>query len=182
MAESSQAEIVMDHDVPSFRRLLEFIYTNSVRNIVACEASEITKLLILSNEFLLPDLRELCERAACRHISLDNLGKLFLLSSNHNASILRNACAMFVQENREQVVNSNAFRLEVEASPELGLLFFESSMPKPTVVDCSQDCKPDAKRRRITDNGADNEIEQGVATINENTNTIQTNNSNVQDY
>ena len=40
-------------DAATFRRMLEFLYTNTVRDLTHCGASELMALLTLANEYLL---------------------------------------------------------------------------------------------------------------------------------
>lgn len=97
MCESIQnTPINITYDATAFRRMLEFIYTNYVQDINSCSGNEVISLLVLSNEYLLQDLRQICERNAAKLISLENIGRFMLLSQGHNASGLRDACADFV--------------------------------------------------------------------------------------
>lgn len=133
MSESSRSEMKINHDASSFRRMLEFIYTNDVKDIDICSPNEAIELLVMANEYLLEDLRQLCETRVVTMITTDNIGKLLLLSAGHNASALRDACAEFVQENKVALASDPQFRKEIESNADLGLLLFETSVPKGVV-------------------------------------------------
>ncbi len=174
MCESFQNEIKVSHNPVSFKRMLEFIYTNCVHDLEICSSEDVVSLLILANEYVLDDLRMLCEKRAAKMISVDNISQLFLLSAGHNASVLRDACGGFVEDNKAALVKDPTFRQEIERNPELGLLLFECSVPKVHTVG---DDTASGKKRRRGENGAGSEDDESS----HNTNTIAQSNVNVQD-
>lgn len=183
MMESSLQEIAISHDASSFKRLLEFIYTNGVRDLDTISPEEVISLLVMANEYLLSDLRVICEKRAAAIISFENINKLLLLSAGHNASVLRDACGDFVQKNRSQLAADPSFRQDVEANPELGLLLFETSLPKANLV--GETGSVSKKRRRSSDS-RENELDLVPPQLNSNANLINTNtiaqsNANVQE-
>lgn len=173
MSESFQNQIKVSHDPVSFKRMLEFIYTNCVQDLQNCSSEAVVSLLILANEYLLDELRILCEKRASKMITVDNISQLFLLSAGHNASALRDACGAFVEENKVALVKDPTFRQEIERNPELGLLLFECSVPKVHTVG---DETSSGKKRRRGENGAGSDDDSS-----HNTNTIAQSNANVQD-
>eukprot|EP00981_Chlorochromonas_danica_P008844 scaffold2312_cov165-Ochromonas_danica.AAC.84 len=161
MIESSLKEIIISHEASNFKRLLEFIYTNDVRDLATISPEE---------------------RAAAI-ISVENIGKLLLLSAGHNASVLRDACGDFVQKNRSQLAVDPSFRQDVEANPELGLLLFETSLPKANLVGETGSV---SKKRRRTSDSRENDLDLVPPQLNTNANLINTNtiaqsNANVQE-
>ena len=168
MKESVDGIVRTEQDPIIFRRMLEFIYTNTVRGLETASPSEVIALLMLANEYLLDDLRKLCEKTATHIISIENIGRLLLLSDGHNASCLREACAEFVRENKLLLAQDADFRKEIEMNPELGLLLFESSLPKraisgeeegsPGWMDTTGSSSGN-KRRRIADQNSENELD-----------------------
>jgi hypothetical protein len=168
MCESVQGVVRTAHDPAVFRRMLEFIYTNTVRDLASVPSDEVIALMMLANEYLLDDLRKLCEKAATQIISIENIGRLLLLSAGHNASSLREACSEFVRENKLLLAQDANFRQDIEMNPELGLLLFESSLPKRAVsadggdspgwVESSSSGVGN-KRRRIADQNSENELD-----------------------
>lgn len=174
MSESFQNQIKVSHNPTSFKRMLEFIYTNCVQDLERCSSEDVISLLILANEYVLDDLRILCEKRASKMITVDNISQLFLLSAGHNASVLRDACGTFVEENKTALVKDPTFRQEIERNPELGLLLFECSVPKIHTVG---DDPTSGKKRRRGENGIGSEDDE----LSNNTNTIAQSNANVQD-
>lgn len=178
MAESRQNSIRLEHVQPvPFRRLLEFLYTDTVRDIDALSANDVLALLSLSQEFVVQNLRELCERSAAKVISRATISKFLLMTAGSGPSVLRSACARFVQDNMSALALDNSFRLEVESCPELGLLLFEASLP--VAVESPERGRPgfeSNKRRRVTHEPNNAEIES------DSTNTIAQTNANVQDF
>ena len=79
-------------------------------------------LLTLSNEYLLDELCVLCEESAERVLNFDNIGKFMLLSHNHNAVGLRDACKKFVKKYGQDLRRDEDFRQEMLESPEIGVL------------------------------------------------------------
>jgi len=55
-------------------------------------------------------------------LNFDNIGKFMLLSHNHNAVGLRDACKKFVKKFGQELRRDADFRQEMLESPELGVL------------------------------------------------------------
>lgn len=188
MAESQQNKIVFQkHDPTTFRRMLEFLYADSVKDIDSCTGNDILLLLMLANELIIPSLTEMCESVATGVITAQNVTKFLLLSSTSgNSSVLRQACARFVHANVTNLIGDFSFRGQVEMCPELGLLLFEASMASGEFGNSQESSgsgRYDShKRRRVTnEHGSSNnnsqiESEPGAS------NTIAQQNAQVQDY
>ena len=79
MRESESNEMVMEkHTVPTLERMLEFMYTNRVEQLKDCSAHEVLDLLSAAEEYLLPDLKKLCEHAAQSLISTEMVAKMMV--------------------------------------------------------------------------------------------------------
>lgn len=130
MIENRNGIIRTPHEPTLFHKLLEFIYTDTIKDLDTCISEEIVELIILANEYVLDDLRIRCERYSPRILTLDNIGKLLLLSNQHNASLLKMECGKFVTANKELLASDVNFRQEIEANPELGLILFELTLEK----------------------------------------------------
>lgn len=127
LSESSTEFVEMErHEESSFCNMLEFVYTNKIRDIELCDASEIISLIMIANEFILDDLKALCGQEASRVLDITNIGKFMLLSSSHNVPGLREACMKFVKLEKSNLRLSKEFCLEIESNPELGLLLFDA--------------------------------------------------------
>ena len=97
MSESTLDKITIErHDKEIFRRMMEFIYTAEVSNLEECSASEIISLLEISNQYLLEELGNIAEVAACKIVNQDNIGKFMLLCATYNTMQLRDVCKSFV--------------------------------------------------------------------------------------
>ena len=123
-------EIQGQYSSSTFHRLLEFVYSNAVRDLDKIESSELISLLMLANEYLLEDLRVLCEQTAARCLDMSNIGALITLSAKHNAEALRRACLKFIQENNEEIRADPSIREEIRSNPELALIFFDAHTEK----------------------------------------------------
>jgi hypothetical protein len=115
------------HEPASFKKMLEYVYSNDVRGLGQCSSAEILELLSLSSEYLLTDLTRLCEIAASRLISVSTLGSLFLIADNYDCSTLREACELYVSENISILKLEDSFRKDITDSPALALLISEDN-------------------------------------------------------
>lgn len=118
--------VIRDHAYETFARMIEYIYTNTIRDIESVSANDIMDLLTLANEYVLAELRVFCEQRAARCLNFDNIGKFYLLSHTHNATNLRAACQRYVADNSNALKSHQDFRNEIEANSQLGLLLFDS--------------------------------------------------------
>jgi hypothetical protein len=125
MSESYQSEVAIDHNVTSFRRMLEFIYTDDISAISCCTAEDILQLLSTAGQYCMEDLRVFVEPFAARLLSIDNIASFMLLSAEKDKSVLRDACIQFIAEHKQDLVADGDFYKEVESNPELGLLLFK---------------------------------------------------------
>ena len=153
MSESKKEVIeIQGHSLSTFQRLIEFIYTNTVRDIEKVESSELIALLMLANEYLVEDLRVMCERTAGNCLDMSNIGTLIMLSAKHNAEDLRRACRNFIQENSEEIRADPHIREEIRSNPELALIFFDAHTEKDGAASSSSGGR---KRKRVTLNHQD---------------------------
>ena len=140
MSESNMSRIVIkDHDKLTFFRMLEFIYSNEIRDIDKCSPDEVISLLMMANEYVLDDLRLLCQQTAKKLVSIENIGKFLLLSQHNNAEGLKKACEIFIRGNKKELKKNATFKQEMLDNPELGLLAFEAD---------DDDCSDIGSKRR----------------------------------
>jgi hypothetical protein len=146
---------VLEHDVGTFRRLLEFLYTNGVRGLDAAEQAatldECVNLLLLANEYCLKPLQQLCEAELSRRLSFENIGRLSLLSAGgFTLAVLTGACRRFLATHIAELRADERFRAEVEESPQLGLFLFDLL---PAAASAADDCigGAGAKRTRLNE-------------------------------
>lgn len=160
MVESSMNQVhIKNHDKLTFSRMLEFIYTNGIKEMEKCSPDEVSSLLMMANEYCLDDLRVLCQQTAQTLLSLKNIAKFLLLSQHNNAEGLKKSCGVFIREKSKELKTNDAFKQEIHENPELGVLVFEA-------MD-DEDSEVGVKRNR---NGSSKDV--GPPTIGLNANTI----------
>ena len=169
MSESKKDTIeIHGHSSSTFRQMVEFVYTNTVRDLENVDSTELISLLMLANEYLLEDLRRLCEITAEGCLDKSNIGTMIDLSAKHNAADLRRACRKFIQDHNEELRQDADFREEIRTNPELALIFFDAH------TDSSQSSTGARKRKRITnDAGSSSGLAHSVpSAAGDNPNTI----------
>ncbi|CAM9520289.1 unnamed protein product, partial [Choristocarpus tenellus] len=154
MRESETNEVsVPHHEEPALRQMLEFVYTNRIKDLHRLGADDIVSLLALANEFLLEELKYLCEMAGKKIISVANVAKLLLAAESYQAEVLRGHCLNFYKKNMAEVTRYPAFEAEIHANPKLSMTILEG------LADCKEDATsniskkpalaPRLKRRRV---------------------------------
>jgi hypothetical protein len=131
MIESFQDEIAIPHtSYDTFYMVLEFIYSNDLdaSRLATYSTDQWIDLLIVSNEYLLEELRVCSELELRGKIDLENVGRLLLLASGHNAAQLKIACFEFIAMHKAVLYSDMKFRQLIEGNSELGLLLFECSV------------------------------------------------------
>lgn len=161
LAESTENVVeVSIHSIVTFKRMLEFIYTQHILELDTCPVLEVVKLMMLANEYLLDDLKKMCETVAAKNISDDNVGKMTLLCEKVSASELREACRTYVLKNLATLRENVIFRQSVTESPELALLLMDA-LPEHAI-----------KKRRL-DNGDGSSGNGGIDSATSNSFTIR---------
>lgn len=141
MAESALSTItVLDHSSSTFRRMLEYIYSNKVKDLESCDLADVISLLVLANEYCLDRLQYLCEVAASGCLDKENIARTTLLSINYDLEELKQECKSFLSKNVVELRRDSTFRKEVEDSPQLGLFLFDA-WPQ-------DDCEQGSSKRR----------------------------------
>ncbi|XP_057438665.1 ARM REPEAT PROTEIN INTERACTING WITH ABF2-like [Lotus japonicus] len=77
-----------------FELMMRFIYTGTID--VNLDIAE--DLLSLADQYLLDNLKSLCEHAISQDISVDNVSLMYEMSEAFNATSLRNVCILFFLE------------------------------------------------------------------------------------
>lgn len=86
---------VADVDAETWKILLEFMYSSSVRKI----GRILEKVLATANKYGLPDLVKACEEHLVKTISLENAGELIMLVKQHSSLNLGELVSIFVTKN-----------------------------------------------------------------------------------
>lgn len=108
------------------------------------------KLLEMSNEYCLDDLQKMCEVAASKVLSFENIGRFMALAAKFEAAILQEACKGFVHTNKLELKRDEKFRQEIEENSLLGLLILDFFPDEDTGRDNAQSSIPPQKRQRVT--------------------------------
>ncbi len=104
MRESEESVFhVKDYSYESFSRMIEYIYTNTIRDIEKVTSKEVMELLCLANEYVLTDMKGFCEHAAKMKLNNENICTFFLLSEKHNAETLLRECQAYIRDHRDEL-------------------------------------------------------------------------------
>lgn len=127
MLESSQDAIqILEHDSTAFKRAIEYLYTNNIRDISTFDADELISLMTICDEYLLSGLKVVCQNAAEAIVSPTNLGCFAMYSDRINDLELKATCLNYLKENIQSFCNDLKFRQEVSESPALALMVVDA--------------------------------------------------------
>lgn len=169
MIESKEAVIqIKDHSYETFNRMVEFVYTNNIRDIEDVSSEGIMELLTLADEYILSDLRVFCEHHAAKCLTFQNIGKFYVLSQEHNAEDLRSSCQRFVANNCSALKGTQDFRNEIECNPQLGLLLFDALQSEADLNEHAHSNKTRKTSKTVQGNGKFEELEIAVVSSNSN--------------
>ena len=127
MLESSQDAIqILDHDPTAFKRTIEFLYTDNIRDISTFSADELINLMAICNEYLMSGLKIICHKAAETIISPTNVGCFAIYSDTINDHELKATCLNYLRGNIQSFCNDSKFRQEVSESPSLALMVVDA--------------------------------------------------------
>lgn len=76
-------------------------------------------------EFLLEELKSLCEHSARKIVSVANVAKMLLAAERYQGETLKAACLAFVQKNMAEVCRYPAFEAEVSVNPKLSMFILQ---------------------------------------------------------
>ncbi|GFS53093.1 inhibitor of Bruton tyrosine kinase [Nephila pilipes] len=87
--------------------LIEYIYTDDANKLLDSENIEfLCHVLMISDQLLISRLKEICESALVRLLSLKNAAELLELSSVYNSVQLKRSCMQFICINLPAVIES----------------------------------------------------------------------------
>ena len=154
MSESVQNSVIIEgYEKSTFSKMLEYIYTNTVKNLEDSASNEIESLLVMANEYCLDALQSMCEVAASRMISFDNVSRFTILCTSYDAHILKQSCKTFLNLNMQQLRRDDKFRLQIEEFPQLGLFLFDAWPEDNSTSSYTPTSSLNLKKRRITETG-----------------------------
>ncbi|KAL9289769.1 hypothetical protein ACSQ67_024454 [Phaseolus vulgaris] len=70
----------------------------------------VTKLLAAAHKYQLPRLKLMCESVLCKHISINSVAQILIISDCYDAIQLKSICLRFSTENLEAVLKSHGFK------------------------------------------------------------------------
>ena len=85
---------IKNHEPETVRLMLEFIYLDTINDLEHESPQTIIALLGLADEYLLDDLKQLCQSCVKKIISVSNALELLCASEKYNAEALRSACKL----------------------------------------------------------------------------------------
>lgn len=96
MLESIQNRVeIFDHSKHTFDAMLEFLYTGNISLLKSFDLEQCTALLLLSNEYVIEDLKHLCQQAISGLITPTNISKLYVLADDITAILLKKNIKVF---------------------------------------------------------------------------------------
>lgn len=102
------------------RAVLEFLYTNRIRELRQYSTDDLLCLLHLSDKWLLRDLKRLIEHELMRsHLTVQNVARLYGATEDYSAKRLMKACIEFIMSNLKHLAGNTAFEEEMKNYPHL---------------------------------------------------------------
>jgi speckle-type POZ protein len=102
------------------RWVLDFIYTNRVRDIRQISTDDLLYLLHLGDKWLLRDMKRLVEHELIRaHMAVNTVARLYGATEEFGAKRLSRACIEFIMSNLRQLAGNAAFEDEMKQYPHL---------------------------------------------------------------
>jgi speckle-type POZ protein len=102
------------------RNVLDFIYTNRIRDLRLASTDDLLCLLHLSDKWLLRDLKRLIEHELIRtHMNVQTVARLYGATEEFGAKRLSRACIDFIMVNLRQLAGNGAFEDEMKQYPHL---------------------------------------------------------------
>ena len=86
--------------------MLEWVYSNRIRNFKDCSAQDAMDLLRLSDKWLLRDLKRICELKLIPMVQVENCAKLLCATHSFDAKRLRTATVKFIMDHVKEVTSS----------------------------------------------------------------------------
>ena len=109
MRESEESVIsVQDINLPTFNKLLEFIYSDQLNDLESAEQA--IDVLVAANKYGLDRLKRLCEKFLVAMIDLENVVELLYLSDMHQAMELKRMSINFTMQYFDIVTKREDFK------------------------------------------------------------------------
>ncbi|XP_068475014.1 BTB/POZ and MATH domain-containing protein 4-like [Phaseolus vulgaris] len=113
--------LVNDMEPKVLKALLHFIYKDTLiedeelhfsvpSTMTSLSKLYVTKLLAAAHKYQLPRLKLMCESVLCKHISINSVAQILIISDCYDAIQLKSICLRFSTENLEAVLKSHGFK------------------------------------------------------------------------
>lgn len=120
--ESQESTVTVDSTFTPLhiRYMLEFIYTNRIRDLRSILTDDLLCILHLSDKWLVRDLKRLVEHELIRnHMNVHTVARMYGATEDFNAHRLSRACIEFIMANLRQVTGNALFEEEMKNYPHL---------------------------------------------------------------
>ena len=147
---------ITGHSAMCVRHMLEFVYTREVRGIERLPAAELVDLVALSDEYLMPSLKLICEAATRDVLTPDNAVSLLCAAERYNAPVMRRVTLAYIQANLDTVTQRPSFKAYLGAPDHADTLLSIFQYVAPAVSDRDGESRSDtyggarAKRTRVS--------------------------------
>ena len=95
--ENAEQEIQTGHSPELVRAMLRFIYIGKLDAALLEEHT--AELMSVASEYILPDLRKLCEKRCIEQLSEETVEPCLIMADLHDSKSLKQACFAFVKQN-----------------------------------------------------------------------------------
>ncbi len=121
MMEGSTNIVTMaDHSESTIRRMLQFMYCNSIEDVDTCHIDELVELLSMADEFCMDSLKSLCEYTGCARLSPCTVAKLLVAGESYNGLLLTRGCMEYIEKQLDVVVKDTQFESQLKETTWLG--------------------------------------------------------------
>jgi len=113
--EGQQSEIVLECKLAPFQAMLEYLYTDNIPS--DCEL--LFDVLALAEEYLLLQLKSICEVKLLENLDLYNAANLLVHADLYRCEMLKKYTLQFIMTSHELLVNVSQFESDIEKAPHL---------------------------------------------------------------
>jgi len=99
----SGSMIIENHSSKIVMVMLQYLYTDQVSSTTITTLDDIISLLVLADEYLLPQLKRICEIKLIEKIDEDNIIRLFNVCNLYHTKGLKHRCDLFFTENHQNL-------------------------------------------------------------------------------
>jgi hypothetical protein len=113
--EGQQSEIVLECKLAPFQAMLEYLYTDNIPS----DCDLLFDVLALAEEYLLLQLKSICEVKLLENLDLYNAANLLVHADLYRCEMLKKYTLQFIMTSHELLVNVPQFESDIEKAPHL---------------------------------------------------------------